>query len=92
MGIDKKVMNFDTTTLKMYGEYPGISEEAIFKPAYGHSKERRNDLKQATLLLGVIGAEGLPVLIQSLDGNASDKKTIAEAWFQIWIANFMKGF
>jgi transposase len=41
------------------------------RPAYGHSKDGRDDLKQVLLSLGV-SSEGLPVRMGLRDGNTSD--------------------
>jgi len=51
----------DTTTLTLYGAYEDEpkSPEAP-RPAYGHSKDGRDDLKQVLLSLGVSGDGGLP--------------------------------
>jgi len=65
----------DTTTITLYGAY---EEEARPvkglvppRPAYGHSKDRRDDLKQVLLSLGV-SSEGLPLRLGVRDGNTSD--------------------
>ena len=42
------------------------------RPAYGHSKDGRDDLKQVLLSLGVSGDGGLPLRIGLRDGNRSD--------------------
>src|SRR5919199_4682848 len=46
----------DTTTIALYGAY--VDEPKMVgapRPAYGHSKDGRNDLKQVLLSLGVSG-------------------------------------
>jgi transposase len=63
----------DTTTIALYGAY----EEApkmprAPRPAYGHSKDGRDDLKQVLLSLGVSGDGGLPLRVGVRDGNHSD--------------------
>jgi transposase len=65
----------DTTTITLYGAY---EEEARPvqglvppRPAYGHSKDGRDDLKQMLLSLGV-SSEGLPLRLGVRDGNTSD--------------------
>src|SRR6516165_5958663 len=52
----------DTTTILLYGAYADEpkSLEAPH-PAYGHSKDGRDDLKQVLLSLGVSGDGGLPL-------------------------------
>src|SRR6058998_2384944 len=72
----------DTTTITLYGAY----EEATRtdgqaplapagpvppRPAYGHSKDGHDDLKQVLLSLGV-SSEGLPLRMGLRDGNTSD--------------------
>lgn len=63
----------DTTTIALYGAYedepkaPGAP-----RPAYGHSKDGRDDLKQVLLSLGVSGDGGVPLRMGVRDGNTSD--------------------
>jgi transposase len=42
------------------------------RPAYGHSKDGRDDLKQGLLSLGVSGDGGVPLRLGMRDGNRSD--------------------
>jgi transposase len=65
----------DTTTITLYGAYeeephrgPGPVPP---RPAYGHSKDGRDDLKQVLLSLGV-SSDGLPLRMGLRDGNTSD--------------------
>ncbi|MBA0089138.1 MAG: IS1634 family transposase [Acidobacteria bacterium Pan2503] len=63
----------DTTTIALYGAYADEpkSPEAPH-PAYGHSKDGRDDLKQVLLSLGVSGDGGIPLRLGLRDGNRSD--------------------
>src|SRR5215468_8841528 len=65
----------DTTTIILYGAYeeaPRPVEGLVPpRPAYGHSKDGRDDLKQVLLSLGV-SSEGLPLRMGVRDGNPSD--------------------
>jgi transposase len=65
----------DTTTITLYGAYeeePHQSEGPVPpRPAYGHSKDGHDDLKQVLLSLGVSN-EGLPLRMGLRDGNTSD--------------------
>ena len=63
----------DTTAILLYGAYADEpkSPEAPH-PAYGHSKDGRDDLKQVLLSLGVSGDGGLPLRLGLRDGNRSD--------------------
>jgi transposase len=42
------------------------------RPAYGHSKDGRDNLKQVLLSLGVSGDGELPLRVGLRDGNRSD--------------------
>lgn len=73
----------ETTTLSLYGAYEAIEAgreiaanesdaPVVPRPAYGHSKDHRPDLKQVVLSLGVSGAGGLPLRMGIRDGHTSD--------------------
>jgi transposase len=63
----------DTTTIALYGAYEDDPQTpGAPRPAYGHSKDGRDDLKQVLLSLGVSGDGGLPVRLGLRDGNRSD--------------------
>jgi transposase len=72
----------DTTTLTLYGAYeeaPGGGTHGLQapgeprppRPAYGHSKDGHDDLKQVLLSLGV-SSDGLPLRLGIRDGKTSD--------------------
>lgn len=75
-GFDKRYVHFDTTSMTVYGDY-GLPEETTeqqvpFTNTYGHSKDKRPDLKQlvfATLCVD----RAVPIWGKPEDGNASDK-------------------
>jgi transposase len=63
----------DTTTIALYGAYADAPQTpGAPRPAYGHSKDGRNDLKQVLLSLGVSGDGGIPLRVGLRDGNRSD--------------------
>jgi transposase len=73
----------DTTTITLYGAYEeatrpdGQAPQATAgpvppRPAYGHSKDGHDDLKQVLLSLGVSSDGGLPLRLGVRDGNTSD--------------------
>jgi len=63
----------DTTTIALYGAYADDSQTpGAPRPAYGHSKDGRDDLKQVLLSLGVSGDGGIPLRVGLRDGNRSD--------------------
>jgi transposase len=65
----------DTTTITLYGAYEEAARPVAGlvppRPAYGHSKDGRDDLKQVLLSLGV-SSDGLPLRMGLRDGNTSD--------------------
>jgi transposase len=70
----------DTTTISLYGAYEAATAgtEAP-RPAYGHNKDGRPDLKQVLLSLGVSGDGGLPLRMGVCDGNTSDSLDVRQA-------------
>jgi len=63
----------DTTTITLYGAYADEpTNPAAPRPAYGHSKDGRGELKQVLLSLGVSGDGGIPLRVGLRDGNRSD--------------------
>src|SRR6266700_4233601 len=63
----------DTTTIVLYGAYKDEPQTPKApRPAYGHSKDGRDDLKQVLLSLGVSGDGGIPLRVGLRDGNRSD--------------------
>ena len=63
----------DTTMIVLYGVYADAPQTpGAPRPAYGHSKDGRDDLKQGLLSLGVSGDSGVPLRLGVRDGNRSD--------------------
>jgi transposase len=72
-GIRTPWLHQDTTTIALYGAYEDVPKTVgAPRPAYGHSKDGRDDLKQVLLSLGVSGDGGLPLRVGLRDGNRSD--------------------
>lgn len=74
-----KFGRFDTTTFSVEGAYDREEKERIINITYGYSKDHRPDLKQMTLLMGMMGPSKIPFWIEPLDGNKSDKTSLPEA-------------
>ncbi len=66
-----RCVHFDTTSVSVYGEYLG-SEESSLHITYGHSKDKRPDLKQFIFTMLCIGGN-VPIFGKTEDGNSSDK-------------------
>jgi len=68
--VDPRQVHFDTTSVSVYGDYE--YSDSPFKITYGHSKDKRPDLKQ--FLVSMLCVErNIPILGATKDGNASDK-------------------
>lgn len=68
--VDPRRLNFDTTSVSVYGDYELANPP--FEITYGHSKDKRPDLKQ--FLISMLCVErNIPILGATHDGNASDK-------------------
>ena len=63
--------HWDRTSCSLMGDYPG-TDTARVKPAHGHSKAHRPDLKQLLLTL-FVNREGVPLFGTVESGQRSDK-------------------
>ena len=71
-GILLDQVHVDTTSLSVEGAYERSAlEDSVLRIDYGHSKERRPDLKQ--FMFGLGSVEGLPLFADVMNGNTSDK-------------------
>lgn len=70
--------HLDTTSFSVHGEYERGDEAEVIEVTYGHSKDHRPDLKQVVLSLVVNGPSSMPLWMEALDGNSSDKKSFHE--------------
>ena len=74
-GLATPWLHQDTTTITLYGAYEEearpVKGPVPPRPAYGHSKDGHDDLKQVLLSLGV-SSDGLPLRMGLRDGNTSD--------------------
>lgn len=72
--------HLDTTSLSVSGEYENSEnpESSAIRLTHGHSKDHRPDLKQAVLSLVVNGPSSIPIWMDPLNGNSSDKTSFHE--------------
>ncbi len=68
--VDPRRLHFDTTSISVYGDYD--LENPPFQITYGHSKDKRPDLKQFLISMLCVD-RNIPILGATHDGNASDK-------------------
>lgn len=74
----------DTSSFSLHGEYESaVAQRAVetfgaVQIRHGYSKEHRPDLKQVVVSLITSQASALPLWLEVLDGNSSDKESFAE--------------
>ena len=72
-------LHMDTTSISVDGEYKVDElDPDVVNITHGYSKDMRPDLKQIVLSLAVSGASNLPIYMEALDGNSSDKTSFHE--------------
>ena len=72
-------MHLDSTSFVLYGQHDHDEcPEGIARPAHGYSKAKRADLKQVMLSLVQGGTANIPLWMEALDGNSSDKTSFQE--------------
>lgn len=81
-----KVNHLDSTSISVQGEYKvkeGQAEEDTLLVTHGYSKDKRADLKQVMLNMVVNGPAELPIWMESLNGNTSDKTSFRSTIKQV---------
>ena len=70
--------HLDTTSFSVHGEYQNSDGVEAIEITHGYSKDHRPDLKQVVLSLVVNGPSALPLWMEPLAGNSSDKTSFHE--------------
>jgi len=84
-GIKAEQIHVDTTSFSVSGEYTREiaettgAEAAVIAITYGYSRDHREDLKQWMLALATTHEGDIPLFMQPLDGNSSDKVSLLAA-------------
>lgn len=68
--VDARRAHFDTTSISVFGDYDFA--DPPLKITYGHSKDKRPDLKQFLISMLCVD-RNIPIMGTTEDGNASDK-------------------
>jgi transposase len=68
--VDPRRVHFDTTSISVFGDYD--FDDSSLKITYGHSKDKRPDLKQFLISMLCVD-RNIPILGATKDGNSSDK-------------------
>ena len=78
--LDVEFAHTDTSSLSLTGEYEGVSEDdaKLVKITHGYSKDHRPDLKQIVVTLVTSQQGRIPLWLEVLDGNSSDKTSLRE--------------
>jgi len=77
--LDNHILHNDTTSFSLYGNYEKRDTELnTIEITYGHPKDNRWDLKRFVLNM-VCNQEGILLFVETLSGNASDKKILAKS-------------
>ena len=81
-GIKAEQVHVDTTSFAVSGEYARgeeAAEPAVIAITYGYSRDHRDDLKQWMLALATTHDGNVPLFLQPLGGNSSDKVSLLTA-------------
>ena len=70
--------HLDTTSFSLHGDYEDNSTEQMIEVTHGYSKDYRPDLKQVMMSLTMTGSANLPIWMEPLSGNSSDKTSFHE--------------
>ena len=70
-----KVNRIDTTSISVEGDYEKNQDPETITITHGYSKDHRPDLKQLMLSLVVTGPSKMPIWMEALNGNSSDKES-----------------
>jgi hypothetical protein len=87
-GIALDQLHNDSTTVTLTGtDYPGGGEErggkAVAKPALGHNKDFRPDLRQLLFVLTISADGAVPIAFRVESGNTEDSTTHIPTWDEL---------
>ena len=89
-GISTRFSHLDSTTFSLHGAYNSEEDkipEGIIHITKGHSKDHEPGLNQVVLQLICANKSSIPLWIEALSGNTSDKKSFKET-----VKQFQKQF
>lgn len=77
-GLLGRSVHLDTTSLGVYGDYDDELEilSEVPKPAHGFSKDGLGRYKQMVLMMATSGKASMPIWMEALSGNVSDKVSL----------------
>lgn len=77
-GIESRFSHLDSTTFSLHGLYNSESEdipEGVIHITKGHSKDNAPELNQVVVQLICANKSSIPIWLEALSGNASDKRS-----------------
>ena len=78
MGLSSRFGHLDSTSFHVDGRYDQESETGVIHLTKGYSRDHRPDLNQVVLQLLCERQAGIPLLMQTLNGNNRDKESFRE--------------
>ena len=79
-GIEHQFVHLDSSSFHLHGKYDIESpEEEMVSITYGYSRDHRPDLKQVVAQLITSHKTNLPVWLEVLSGNSSDKESFRKS-------------
>ncbi len=77
-GIRHRFVHLDSSSFHLHGRYDAEEpEQGVIEVTHGYSRDQRPDLKQVVVQMITSQASALPVWLEVLSGNSSDRATFA---------------
>jgi len=78
-GIEHRFVHLDSSSFHLHGQYDvETSDEEMITITHGYSRDHRPDLKQVVAQIITSHKSNLPVWLEVLSGNSSDKESFAK--------------
>lgn len=79
-GIEHRFVHLDSSSFHLHGEYDvDMPGEEMVSITHGYSRDHRPDLKQVVAQIITSHKSNLPVWLEVLSGNSSDKESFSES-------------
>ena len=79
-GIEHQFVHLDSSSFHLHGQYDeDAQDEEIVSITHGYSRDHRPDLKQVVAQIITSHKSNLPVWLEVLSGNSSDKESFSES-------------
>lgn len=79
-GIEHKFVHLDSSSFHLHGQYDvDVPDEEMVSITHGYSRDHRPDLKQVVAQIITSHKSNLPVWLEVLSGNSSDKESFSES-------------